>query len=147
MEQQGATDMKIFTKSLNIPITVLCLMVCTGTGFAQQKVAPNLWQKAQAEGAIKVIVELTVPWRSDVKLHSSEMLTQNKAIAAAQNQLLAELAGTHYKVIKRLELVPVIALEVNSYVLTLLSHSDIVATVTENQSERLQRLQRAPFHN
>ena len=139
--------MRILTKGLNFVIAVSCLTVCTGTGFAQQKVAPNLSRKAQAEGAIQVIVELTVPWRSDVKLHSSEMLTQNKAIAAAQNQLLAELAGTNYKVIRRLERIPVIALEVNFYALTLVGNSDIVATVTENQAERLQRLQRVPFHD
>ena len=145
MEEQGIINMKVFTKRLSLLTAILSLFAWTETGIAQQKVSPNIWEKARAEGAIQVIVELIVPWRSDVELHSPEMLAQNRSITAAQDQLLTELAGTNYKVIRRLQLVPVIALEVNFYVLTVLSNSDIVATVTENQRERLQRLQRTPF--
>lgn len=135
----------IIIQSFSLLTVILCLVAWTETGFAQRKVAPEIWEKAKAEGAIQVLVELTVPWRSDVKRHSPEMLTQNKAIADVQNQLLRELAGTHYKVISRLELIPVIALEVNFYGLTLLRNSSVVAAVTINSADRLHHLQRAPF--
>ena len=137
--------MKTLTNYRGLFSVTLLLIIWTETALAQQKVAPKMWEKAQAEGAVQVLVELTVPWRSDVKLHSPEMLTQNKAVADAQNQVLRELAGAQYKIIKRLEFIPVIALEVNVYALTLLSKSDVVATVTENHAERLHYLQRTPF--
>jgi hypothetical protein len=112
-----------------------------GIGFSQQpkgkgpqksKVHPDVWRKVQEQGVVNVIVRLDMPWQSEDKLSKSEIAAQRKAIAEAQKRLLAELAGTKYKLGRGLEKSPIIGLEVDSYALTILENSPLVLRVNEN---------------
>jgi hypothetical protein len=110
-----------------------------GIAFSQQpkasqksKVHPEVWRKVQEKGVVDVIVELDMPWRSEHKLSKSEIAAQRKAIAEAQKKLLAELAGTKYKLGRGLEKSPIIGLEVDSHALAILENSPLVLRVNEN---------------
>ena len=68
----------------------------TGIGMAREGVVPaEIAHKAQTEGVARVIVQLDVPVQPEGTLDSPQaMLAQRQSIAAAQTDLLAELAGT-----------------------------------------------------
>ena len=80
------------TKRLFLCLTVVVLIGWTETGVAQQsKVPAEIWQKAQTEGVVRVIVGLNVPWQPEGKLSQETVLGQRQAIAATQSELLASL--------------------------------------------------------
>jgi hypothetical protein len=102
--------------------------------FVQQKnkIDPRVWGKANAEGSVHVVVELNTPWQRTGKLSKEQEVAQQKTIADAQNQLIAELAGTRHKVERRLENQPLIGLEVGTDALTILDASPLVLHVSEH---------------
>lgn len=115
-------------------LAVLALIVWTGTGIAQQsKVPPEVWEKAQTEGVVRVIVGLNVPWQPEGKLSQQAVLAQRQAISTAQDALLAELVGTNHRVTRRLKLGPDIGLEVGPDALAVLEHSARVIRITEDR--------------
>jgi len=80
------------TKRLFLCLTVVVLIGWSGIGAAQQiKVPPEVWEKAQTEGVIPVLVQLDVPWKPEGKLSEQDRLAQRQAVAAAQSELLASL--------------------------------------------------------
>jgi len=103
-----------------------------GKGPQKSKVHPEVWRKVQEKGVVNVIVRLDMPWQSEDKLSKSEIAAQRKAIAEAQKKLLAELAGTKYKLGRGLEKSPIIGLEVDAYALAILENSTLVLRVTED---------------
>ena len=103
------------------------------TRNARQKVPKRIWDTARAEGSVRVLIALDVPWKPHPDLNSPEVRQQKIDIAAAQDQLLAELSGTNYKVIGRWEFTPGMALQVDSSVLPTLEKSKIVKSVTEDK--------------
>jgi hypothetical protein len=95
-------------------LAVLALLAWMQLGNAQQKVPKTIWNTARAEGTVHIIVELDVARRPHADLNSPEMRQQKGKIAAAQDQLFAELAGTNYKVTARFDIVPGVGLQVDS---------------------------------
>lgn len=128
-------------------LTLASVVGCTGNGIAQNsekkevaqrvKVPPELMQKAQAQGTVRVMVELNVPGWTSKQSSAEAELAQRQKIADAQNQVLSELAGTQYKLKAQLKTVPALGLEVGPDGLAALEHSSLVQKVYEGQDAYL----------
>jgi subtilisin family serine protease len=106
----------------------------TQQGFAQgRKVNPRLWEIAQRQGMVKVILDLEVSVKSEAKLSRQEILVQRNAISAAQDTVLAEMGRRKFRVTGRLRTVPAIGLEVEPYILGMLENSPRVRKVSEDR--------------
>ncbi len=68
-------------------------------------------------------------WELDSKLTHNAALAQRKAIEAAQDGLIAELAGTTYKVVSKFKTLPGLSLEVGPDALAVLENSEYVKEV------------------
>ena len=122
-----------------VGLAILLLLACARIGFSQQsKVSPELWRTAQTQGVVRVSVGLNVPWQPEGKLSPQDRVAQREAIATAQDQLLAELTGTNYRVIGRYRSIPGIGLEVGPDALAILEQSARVTDVTEDRPVGLQ---------
>jgi len=104
---------------------------------AQNRIPPELADRASREGAVRIIVQLDVPTLPEGRLRDrlSRML-QRRRIAAAQDGLTAELSGTTHRTARRFRSIPFAALEVGPQALSRLERS---ARVVEVQEDRLQR--------
>ena len=117
----------------------LCLLAvvgigCIAFGAAQQgKVPPDIWQKAREKGVVRVLVQLNVPTKPIGTLSKEELLAQREVITAAQDELLAELAGTKHRVGRLFENIPGLSLEVGPDALAVLERSARVVKVTEER--------------
>src|SRR5262245_25624474 len=103
---------------------------------AQRKVSEEIWQKARTTGVVDVIVNLNVPWKSLGYLTPAERYALQDAIAAAQDKMLAELAGTKSRLISRFAYIPGLALEVGPDALAVLEKSNLVKTVEQSTGDR-----------
>ncbi len=93
----------------------------------QTLIAPEIYQKAQALGSVRVIVELRLaPHRED-----SES-SREDAIRMAQDALLDELAQENLRVIRRYSSIPAIVLVASIDVLKIIAASRHVTRVTED---------------
>jgi hypothetical protein len=101
------------------------------------KVPPELMQKVQTQGTVRVIVELNVPEWTSKKSSADAELAQRQRIADVQNQVLSELAGTQHKLTAQLKTVPALGLEVGPDGLAALEHSSLVQKVYEGQDAYL----------
>lgn len=102
----------------------------------QGAVPAALSQKAQAQGTIRVIVELSVPSQgaaSGKQLTNADLAQQQKAIATTQGTVLAALKGSGARVKRQFQLYPFIALEVTPDALKALEQSDHVISVSESR--------------
>jgi subtilisin family serine protease len=91
-------------------------------------------QKAQTKGLVRVIVQLDVATRPEGALASRQaVLDQRQAIAAAQSELLADLARTNHRVTRQFETIPFLALEVGPDALAVLERSPRVVGVAEDR--------------
>jgi len=95
----------------------------------EDKIAAEVIEKAQSEGAVLVLVGLNVPWQREDALNDDGIFAQRQAIHAAQQQLLAELGGTQHKVVRQYQEIPGIALEIGSDAVTVLEKSPTVTNV------------------
>src|SRR5439155_26355252 len=118
--------------------TVLIFIVIAGNGnaTAQQSNAPqkpkvrrDVSKRVQEKGVAKVGVMLSGQWELDSKLTKEAALAQRQAIAAAQKSLMAELAGTRYKVISNSKIGPYMSLEVGPDAVAVLEGSNLVKDV------------------
>ena len=100
---------------------------------AAPKILPDLWQKAQVKGVVRVIIDLVVPAEPEARLTEEGRNKQRLAIETAQRQLLAELAATRYEGYAPLITVPAIGLRVGVDALAVLDRSAIVKKVTEDK--------------
>ncbi len=92
---------------------------------AAQVVPPSiddLIAKATREGSIRVIVEL-----------KTDPSPSREAIAAAQDLVLQELAGTRHRVLRRFTTIPFLGLEVSADALRSLTVSRGVAGIREDK--------------
>jgi hypothetical protein len=97
--------------------------------LAQEKVPWQLFTQVMNDGTVLVLAGLKVPWQQEEKL-SEELLTlQRKTILDAQSYVLAELAGTYYKVMRLYSRIPGIALRVGPDALKILEQSPAVTNV------------------
>jgi hypothetical protein len=120
-----------------VGLAILLLLACARVGFSQQsKVPPEIWQKAKTKGMVQVMVQLNVPWQAEGNLSKEAVLAQRKAIAAAQDKLLSELAGTQHSVRRRFDSVRGLSLDVGPDALAVLERSPRVVNVTEVDADK-----------
>lgn len=113
------------------------------------KIPREVIDYAATNGTVLVLVGLNVPWQIESDLNEEETRVQREAIAAIQSDLLTELEGKSYKVIRRYDRIPGIALEVGADVLAAMDGSVLVLAGLrtpwqreEQLSEDLKALQR-----
>ncbi len=113
--------------------TICCaalLSVAPAATAASYNVVPReVIDQAAANGTVLVLVGLSVPWQMESLLNEAELRSQHVAIAAIQSDLLAQLEGKNYKVLKRYQEIPGIALEVGPDALSELARLPIVTNV------------------
>lgn len=113
-------------------ICLVALLSLPGTAAitqAGEKIPPEVINHAAAHGRVLVLVNLNVPWQMESRLSADEARGQREAIASIQKDLLTELEGRTYKVIRRYDRVPGIALEVGADGLAELARSPKVTNV------------------
>lgn len=118
---------------------ILCRIVCfaaipTLVGSIAQaqsvgKIPPDVIDHAASHGTVLVLVGLNVPWQMESQLSQEEIHSQRDAIASIQKGLLADLEGRNYRVIRRYDQIPGLALEVGPDALSELARSSNVTNV------------------
>ena len=93
------------------------------------KIPAEVIDLAATNGTVLVLVGLKVPWQMESRLSEEQVQAQRNAIASIQTDLLSELAGKSYKITRRYDRVPGIALEVSADALAELAHSTHVVNV------------------
>ncbi len=114
---------------------LLVIIVSPFIGMAREGAVPaDIAAKAQAEGTVRIIVQLDVPTRPEGILGSPlAVSTQRQAIAAGQAAVLADLTGTNHRVARQFATIPFLALEVGPDALAALERSARVLGVTEDR--------------
>jgi hypothetical protein len=125
--QISVRSQRLFGKSCCLAL--LLLATAAATAQAQSKVPREVIDSAAAHGSVLVLVGLKVPWQMESKLDIDELLTQRASIASTQSDLLNTLQGRNYKVVRRYQEVPGIALEVGADALAELARLPIVTNV------------------
>jgi len=93
------------------------------------KIPPEVIDHAAAHGKVLVLVGLNVPWQMESRLSEDETRAQREAIASIQRDLLNELEGRSFRVIRRYDRIPGIALEAGADALAELARSVNVTNV------------------
>jgi hypothetical protein len=96
---------------------------------AQEKIPREVINQTAFQGTALVLVGLSVPWEMESKLDSESLRAQRTAIASIQNDLLTQLQGRNYKIVRRYQEIPGIALEVGADALAELARLPIVTNV------------------
>jgi subtilisin len=104
---------------------------------AENRISPELVARASREGTVRIIVQLDVPTLPEGRLRAGRArLLQRQRIAAAQDNLSAELAGTTHRTARRFRSIAFAALEVGPQALSRLEASARVVTVQEDRLHR-----------
>jgi len=98
-------------------------------GQSSGKIPSDVIDHAAAHGSAWVLVGLDVPWQMESKLSQDDLRVQRSAIAATQDDLLDQLAGREFTVVRRYQEIPGIALEVGADALAELARLPIVTNV------------------
>jgi len=93
------------------------------------KVPAEVIDHAAADGSVLVLVGLKVPWQMESSLSEEQVRSQRNSIASIQKELLTELDGKSYKIMRRYDSIPGIALEVGPDALAELALSPKVTNV------------------
>jgi hypothetical protein len=110
--------------------TALLSIAPAATTAASFNVVPReVIDQVAANGTVLVLVGLSVPWQMESSLNEAEVQSQHLAIAAIQSDLLSQLEGKNYKVLRRYQEIPGIALEVGPDALSELARLPIVTNV------------------
>ena len=114
--------------------TICCttlLLLSTTIALAQSagKISREVIDQAAAHGTALVLVGLNVPWRMESRLSDEGLRTQRSAIASIQGDLLNHLDGRKYRLVRRYQEIPGIALEVGAEALAELARLPIVTNV------------------
>jgi hypothetical protein len=123
-----------FRKNISF-LTTSCfavlLSVAAPVAMAQTagKVPGEVIDHALAHGTVLVLVGLNTPWQMESTLSEDQVNVQREAIASIQKDLLIELEGRTYKVVRRYDRIPGIALEVGADALAELARSVNVTNV------------------
>jgi hypothetical protein len=105
------------------------ILIAVASPAAAQKIPAEVIDQAAADGTVLVLVGLKVPWQMESTLTEREIQAQREAIVSIQNDLLSELLGKSYKITRRYDRIPGIALEVGPDALAELAHSSHVVNV------------------
>ncbi len=95
-----------------------------------RNVAPEIWQNAERHGRVRINVQLDALGKSQGGLKLDNSTAQ--PIAKAQDDLLLNLAGTDYKVLRRFESEASFLLETGPSALTVLDHLTQVIKIKED---------------
>ena len=93
------------------------------------KIPAEVIDVAASGGSVLVLVGLKVPWQMESSLTENQIQAQRDTIASIQKNLLSELAGKSYKIMRRYDRIPGIALEVGPDALAELARSSNVTNV------------------
>ena len=93
------------------------------------KIPAEVIDVAASGGSVLVLVGLKVPWQMESSLTEDQIQAQRDTIASIQKNLLSELAGKSYKIMRRYDRIPGIALEVGPDALAELARSSNVTNV------------------
>ncbi len=105
-----------------------------------------LSSQAAERGTVRVIARLAAAFAPEGELPGpASVAAQRAAIAAAQQRVLAGLAGSAHRLIRRYEFIPFLALEVSPAALTALASHGLVVSVAEDVAEPPVLLQSAPL--
>jgi len=96
---------------------------------AQDKIPREVIDQTAFHGTALVLVGLSVPWEMESNLDGDALREQRTAIASIQNDLLNHLEGRNYKIVRRYQEIPGIALEVGADALAELARLPIVTNV------------------
>src|SRR5438132_8538029 len=110
----------------------IALLYLPGTAAIAQtagKIPREVIDHTAAHGTALVVVGLDMPWQMESGLSEDQVRTQRETIALVQKDLLSELEGRRYKVIRRYDRIPGIALEAGADVLAELARSANVTNV------------------
>lgn len=112
-------------------LAAIMLFIAGPAAIAQTagKIPREVIDQVTARGTALVLVGLNVPWQMESRLSQDGVKAQRQAIASVQSDLLNELAGRTYRVIRRYEQVPGIALEVGADALAEMARSATVVNV------------------
>jgi hypothetical protein len=114
------------------------LLFQASTAFAQleaPKVLPELWQEIRDYGSARVVVQLNLASRPEAKLPMRQKVAQREAIAHMQERIIAELAGTHHRVITMSRSSAALVLNVEREALAILDASPLVRSVTRDPKQ------------
>jgi hypothetical protein len=116
-------------KGIGFGAVLLLFTVSPAMAQPIPKISSEVIDLAAAEGTVLVLVGLKVPWQMESNLSEHQVDVQRAAIASIQKNLLSELEGKSYKIIRRYDRIPGIALEVGADALAELAHSPNVTNV------------------
>ncbi|HUC97300.1 MAG TPA: hypothetical protein VMR88_02410 [Candidatus Polarisedimenticolaceae bacterium] len=114
------------------PVLVFVAAFCIWPAIASaetDKVPDEIIEQAASAGKVLVLVGLNVPWTMEGTLTDNEIVNQRRSIGSAQNDLLTQLSGTDFRVIRVYDSIPGIALEVGNEALAVLRKSTSVSNV------------------
>lgn len=98
-------------------------------GQSSDKIPRDVIDHTAAHGSAWVLVGLDLPWQMESTLNPDDLRAQRSAIAARQDDLLEQLAGRTFTVVRRYQEIPGIALEVAADALAELARLPIVTNV------------------
>lgn len=116
------------TISVAILILVSCFTIAAGQ-IDIDKVHSAVLESVHNEGHAVVLVGLKVSWRMEETLSQEDLSAQRQAIKAAQNDLVSELNGTDYRIVREYQEIPGIAMEIGPDALSILKNSTSVTNV------------------
>jgi hypothetical protein len=114
----------LFLVSL-LPYGCIEVNAATPTDKIDSKVIDTI----RTSGTARVLVSVDIPINTSEKLRPDERKAQSQKISSAQDALLKELAGREYKLIRKLDNVPVLVMEIGHDALVVLEHSPLVSRV------------------
>lgn len=104
-----------------------------------EKVPTSLFTRAARDGTVLVLAGLRTPWQHENLLDHTLVNLQRNAIHGVQSYVLAELAGTHYKVTRLYGKIPGIALRVGVDALIVLERSPAITNVVPDRAAQVSR--------
>jgi hypothetical protein len=123
----------------NLRVGQLQSPLVDATSTVSDKVPWQLFTRAANDGTVLILAGLRVPWQKEDQLSEELVALQRKAILNAQQYILAELAGTRYKVMRLYSRIPGIALRVGSDALKVLEKSPAVTNVLPDRPIKASR--------
>jgi hypothetical protein len=135
----GADALATLAQSPNVVNVLLDRPVANLQSTASEKVPPDLFKRAADNGTVLVLAGLRAPWQQEHRISEELVTLQRKAILDAQSYILAELAGTDYRVMRLYRQVPAIALRVGMDALKVLEQSPAVTNVLPDRPAKPSR--------
>jgi subtilisin family serine protease len=128
------------TYRLKTALLVAVLLTLSGVGYAHgQLVPPDLHQKAQQRGSVRVLIHLDTPYVPETRLPSSvDVAVQRRSIASVQQTVRGTLSGVPHRTVRTFRgALPMVAIEVGPEGLRVLdSMRGIVGRVVEDVPRR-----------